>query len=123
MTKTAKANQFDIQTWIELAESDPEKFETMRAETIERAIQSSSEKRRNHLRRLQWRVDRLRERSATPMAATIELSRLMWDSFYRLHDSYQELVGNSNHRYQSGTLETDRGKSAQIIPFPPVSPH
>ena len=119
MTKTAKANQLDIQMWIELAESDPEKFETMRAETIERAIQSSSEKRRSHLRRLQWRVDRLRERSATPMAATIELSKLMWDSFYRLHDTYQELAGDTGQRRLSGR-QSAPGKSAQIIPFPPA---
>jgi hypothetical protein len=118
MDKAAKAQRVDIQTWIELAVSDPDKFEAMRAEAIERVIAASSEKHQERLRCLQWRVDQLRERSATPMAATIAISKLMWDSFYRLHDSYQDLAG----RHDAPRLAASQpaSQSAKIIPFRPV---
>jgi hypothetical protein len=118
MDKAVKARRFDIQTWIELAESDPDKFEAMRAEAIERVIAASSEKHQKRLRSLQWRVDKLRERSATPMAATIAISRLMWDSFYRLHDSYQDLAGRKDAPRLGARPAASQ--SAEIIPFPPV---
>lgn len=118
MDKAAKAKRVDIQTWIDLAESDPEKFEAMRAEAIERMIAASSEKHQERLRCLQWRVDRLREQSATPMAATIAISRLMWDSFYRLHDSYQDLAGRDDvPRLRTQPIASE---SAKIIPFRPA---
>lgn len=118
MGETAKANQLNIRMWMDLAETDPEKFEAMRAEAIERMIEAASEKRRSHLRRLQWRVDKVRERATTPMAATIAISEMMWDSFYKLHDSYQELVGNTR-QLQPGQAKP--AKTAQILPFRPAT--
>lgn len=113
MNEAAKAKQMNIRMWFDLAENDPEKFEAMRSEAIEKIIAASSEKRRIHLRRLQWRVDRARERAKSPMAATIAISEMMWDSFYELHDRYQELAG--------GTFQPKRASkpviSASILAF------
>jgi len=105
--------------WMDLAEHDPAKFEAMRTEAINRAIESASERHRIQLQRLQWRVDRIRERAATPMAATLAISEMMWDSFYRLHDSYQDLLGSTSGRQDKLRLAKPV-KSAQILPFRPV---
>jgi len=113
MNETAKAKHMNIRMWFDLAEKDPARFEAMRSEAIENMIAAASEKRRNHLRRVQWRVDRARERAKSPMAATIAISEMMWDSFYELHDRYQELAG--------GSFQPRRARkstpSAKILPF------
>jgi hypothetical protein len=91
MSNAVEHNQLDFDRWMELARKDPEKFESMRLEAIDEVIQSVSGERQMHLRRLQWRIDRARERAGTPMAATIAISKMMWDAFYDLKEQYQSL--------------------------------
>ncbi len=113
MRESAKLDELDINMWMDLAEHDPDKFEAMRSEAIERLITRAPEKCQLHLRRVQWRVDKIRERSTSPMGAVIAISEMMWGSFYELRDRYQELA--------LGGMEPNRmretAKSAQIIPF------
>lgn len=113
MRESAKLNELDINMWMDLAEHDPDKFEAMRSEAIESLIARAPEKCQLHLRRVQWRVDMIRERSTSPMGAVIAISEMMWSSFYELRDRYQELA--------LGGMEPNRmqktAKSAQIIPF------
>lgn len=114
MTQSTEPVKRDFTYWKDLALNDPEQFETRRAETISRAIARAPAESRLRLERLQWRVDRARERSATPMAATLEISRMMWDSFNSLRDSYHQAFTG-----QPGTQgQINKAKSASIIPFP-----
>lgn len=118
MKQTLSAKLEDFERWADLASRDPEQFEIERREVIEAFIQGVSSERRLHLQRLQWRVDRVRERCATPMAATIAITEMMWDAFYDLHDRYQDLCGSHNARYKPGKPT----KSATVLPFQaPVS--
>jgi hypothetical protein len=104
----------DFERWVELAVNDPAEFEVMRQAAIEEFLASVSTERRLHLQRLQWRVDRVRERCTTPMAATIAISEMMWDAFYDLHDHYQDLFGSKTApRYKQPATH----KSAKILPF------
>ena len=80
MDTNAAREQFDFDDWASLALRDPEAFEARRAELIEEFLSEQPEERRMRLRRLQWRIDRERERSGTPLAACIRISRMMWDS-------------------------------------------
>ena len=68
--------------WRELARSDPAMFEACRREVIAEAIRSAPPQRRERLERLQWRIDRERERHPDPMAACARLSRMMWESVH-----------------------------------------
>ena len=72
--------QFDFNAWSELAARDPEAFERRRSEVIEDFIRRAPEDRQERLRRLQWRIDRTRERAGNPVAACVRLSQMMWDS-------------------------------------------
>jgi len=74
-----------------LAKEDPDRFEALRLETIDDFISQVPESKRLHLRRLQWRIDQVRDRAGTPLAACVALSRMMWDSFSDLRECYQEL--------------------------------
>lgn len=71
----------DFDEWRALATADPEAFEAMRSKVLQAAIERAPKGKRPRLLGLQWRVDQVRRRSATPMAACISLSDMMWEAF------------------------------------------
>jgi hypothetical protein len=116
MMQPARAEMPEFEVWAELAKTDPERFEALRLETIDDFIASvPGEDRRQQLRRLQWRIDRVRERSSNPLAACIALSRMMWDSFSQLREQYQGLHEAGQGRSPHGTPT----RQAQILAFRP----
>lgn len=72
--------QIDFEQWSSLASLDPEAFEARRYELIEDVIRSAPLRCQPRLRGLQWRLDRVRERSGTPLAACIRMSEMMWEA-------------------------------------------
>jgi len=127
MKQSSESVKWDFSYWMDLALNDPEQFESKRMETIYRAIERAPAETRMRLERLQWRVDKARERSASPMAATLEISRMMWDSFHNLRDRYQELLhstaeGSSSLRIvKSQPQRQVPQKKAEVIPFPQLA--
>ena len=114
MKQVFSMTSIDFEKWAELAVTDPAEFEAMRKAAIDAFLESVPANRRLRLERLQWRVDRVRERCSTPMAATIAISEMMWDSFYDLHDHYQDMFGSKSvPRYKVAAPR----KSATILPF------
>lgn len=73
---------FDFDEWMRLAQQQPEEFQKRREAVIEAAIAKAPEHLEPRLRGLQWRIDRVRETSANPLAACVRISRMMWDSIY-----------------------------------------
>lgn len=71
----------DFDEWLTLASKDPAGFEAKRRKVLDAVIAQAPEERRQRLKGLQWRVDQLRGRSPTPLAACILLSEMMWESF------------------------------------------
>lgn len=71
---------FVFEEWRQLAETNPEAFEFTRQRMIDALIDEA--KCSDRLRRLQWRIDKERERSANPMSACVRLSSMMLDSVY-----------------------------------------
>lgn len=114
MKQAFSIEPMDFEKWAELAVNDPAGFEQMRQATIKAFLDSVSDERRLQLQRLQWRVDRVRERCKTPMAATIAISEMMWDAFYDLHDHYQDLFGREHAPHYKKPVQR---KSATILPF------
>ena len=43
-------------------------------------IQRMPEHKQQRMRCLQWKIDRVREQAANPVAACVKLSEMMWDS-------------------------------------------
>jgi hypothetical protein len=115
MSDMAQVEEWDFDVWMELAQNDPEKFEALRAQAIERVIEGVGGERKLHLRRLQWRIDQVRVRSKTPMAATMAISRMMWDSFYDLRDQYQDLFGDET----GGRRPVEIARPAKVLTFAP----
>lgn len=75
----------DFEAWHALANRDPERFEALRHRVIDAAIRRAPAERQQRLRCLQWRIDTVRRRSGSPLAATIRISGMMSDSLGRLH--------------------------------------
>lgn len=100
---------FDFDGWARLARDDPQAFEIKRAFVLECAIDAAPERSHHTLRRLQWKLDRIRETSATPLAACIRMQDLMWESVVGrdgLVDRLQLLPGS------------EPGGTARILTFP-----
>ena len=105
--------KLDFDEAMELARTDPAAFEQYRQGVIEELIESAPERNRQHLRCLQWRIDRERERASNPTAACVKLYRMMWDSFVGecgLIDTIRN-VRHAPHQVQS--LQT----KAEVIPL------
>ena len=78
-TSQFRKSPVDFDTWSRLAAINPDAFEKMRQAAIDEFIENAPRKRRQRLRRLQWRIDQERRASATPIAACIRISRMMWE--------------------------------------------
>lgn len=87
--------EYNFDYWSNLFKQDPEEFERRRAEEIDKVIASSHSAEMSHrLRRLQWSIDAERALSKNPLDALVKVQNRMWESFYKMNDALQELVGN-----------------------------
>jgi hypothetical protein len=105
--------EFDFDYWRRLASDDPGSFEVERSRVVEAVIAGAAPELRQRMRGLQWRIDRLRERSPNPMAACLRLNGMMMDSVFGkdgLMDVMQRL-GSMEITDHPGT------GGATIIPF------
>ncbi len=112
MIESRKQEKLNFETWMELWRDSPENFESVRAKRIADYINSVPEKHRERLRCLQWRIDKVRERAANPLAATIAISEMMWKSFDELGSMYKDLAGMVEGREPRRTRRT-----ATVLPF------
>jgi hypothetical protein len=110
MQQTHNTPAFDFDTWAALARQDLQAFELKRTSAIEAVINSAPRRNRLRLRRLQWKLDRIRQTSATPLAACVRMNAMLWDS----------VAGEDGllARLQQGPIPADRPcHSAKILPF------
>ncbi|MCE5181499.1 MAG: DUF3135 domain-containing protein [Betaproteobacteria bacterium] len=78
---------FDFNEWAALARTDPEGFARRRLAWIQVAISSAQKRNHARLERLQFRIDAKRRFARTPMKACLQLSSMMWDSFFDMKES------------------------------------
>ena len=73
-----------------LAENDPDQFEKYRDELINSFINSVPEEHQLKLKQIQWKLDGI-HKTKKGLAATIEISKMMWESFYKLKTKLEHL--------------------------------
>lgn len=108
-------SKFDFDAWVELARQDPQAFEEKRKHIIEDAIQGAPAHKQQRLRCLQWKLDKIRETSRTPMIACLHINRLLWENVTGEHgllNSLQQL--QTGHRSRSNDQV-----SAEVTPLFP----
>jgi hypothetical protein len=91
MSKPENAYHIDFDTWVRLAQTDPQRFEDLRDRVLDYCITRAPSKRQDRLRRLQWRVNQVRNTASNPMSACISISNMMWSSFSHLDKVYEDL--------------------------------
>jgi hypothetical protein len=79
--KEKSLTELNFDQAMELARTDPEAFEQYRRDVIEALIARAPERNRQHLRRVQWRIEQERKRASNPLSACVKLYRMMWESF------------------------------------------
>ena len=92
MSQAKPASRIDFDQWSQLAKTDPESFERQRSDVLNACIARASRNHQDRLRRLQWRIDRVRETASNPMAACVTISDMMWTAFHQLGEVYQQLA-------------------------------
>ncbi len=111
-TNNTKTNELTFEKWMELWQDSPNSFEHLRTKRINAYIESVPEVHRERLRCLQWKIDRVRERASNPLAATIAISEMMWQSFHELGAKYRELAD-----MVEGRQPAKPRRSATVLPF------
>jgi hypothetical protein len=107
--------RLDFDEWRELACADPEAFEAMRRRVLQAVIEQAPERCRRRLRGLQWQVDQVRRRSASPLDACISLSDMMWEAFAGERGLVQTLRGNQ--RCMAMGVGGQNAGPAKVIPL------
>jgi len=113
MTKNSKAKQMNFDKWLDLAMNDPDGFESARTAAIQGFLESTPKHSRQRLSGLQWRIDMIRQRSKTPMAACQAIYSMMWDQLAGDEGMIESLKSMAN-----GTFNAPEPKyNARILPF------
>lgn len=105
---------FNFDEWALLAKHDRHAFEQKRAATLQHYITTHA-KTADELRRLnglQFKVDMLRRRHKTPLAACIALSELLMTHVYQLANLDLAITT------QKSDKSNDPVKNATLLPFP-----
>lgn len=91
--------EFDV--LVDMARNDPERLEALRQSMVQNVIDNSGDEGlRRRLAGVQFRVDAVRRRSASPLAACIQISEMMCQSLAELHRS---MVAPETHPNAVGT--------------------
>lgn len=74
--------RFDFERWMRIAKEDPRRFEILRQEAIDEAINKASKENQSRLRGLQFHIDSKRRLSGSALGSCIQMSTMMLDQFY-----------------------------------------
>jgi hypothetical protein len=100
----------DFDAWSALARSDPQAFEVCRERVIDEAIRRAPAHRQQRLRRMQWKLNQIRNTSRTPMIACLRMHRLMW----------QAVIGETGLLEclnRPDAIRRSRDRAARVVPF------
>ena len=110
--------KFDFDAWVKLARQDPQAFEEKRKRIIEEAIQGAPAHKQQRLRCLQWKLDKIRDTSRTPLIACLHINRLLWENVTGKHGLLNRLQQLQSGHPDHSTDQT----TAEITPLHPREP-
>jgi hypothetical protein len=104
----------DFDAWSALARSDPQAFEDCRDRVINQAILRAPAHKRQRLRRMQWKLNQIRNTSRTPMIACLRMNRMLWEAVIGDRGLLDCLLHPDDSRRRTDATDT---QTARIIPF------
>ncbi len=107
--------EFDFDKWAQLARDDPAGFERQRDATLRALIATAPPEHRQRLEGLQFRLNMERQRSGTPLGASVRMNSLMWAGFHRLRNELnaaaRTLAASQPARASAEVISFDRARS------------
>lgn len=97
---------------LKLAQHNPEQLEALRQQAVEETISNAPDAQQRRLRGLQFQIDAERRIANNPMAACINISKMMHDRLFELRQFVNPDEANS---LQMPAYADD--DSAAILPF------
>jgi hypothetical protein len=115
MQEQHASQPFDFDAWAKLASNDPQAFELQRTQAVDQLIRQAPPHKQQRLRCLQWKLDQIRRIAPSPLAATIRMNRLLWES----------VTGTDGllDRLQRPLDARGRQYTASVLPFPASLSH
>jgi hypothetical protein len=104
----------DFDAWSALARSDPQAFEDCRDRIINEAILRAPPRKQQRLRRMQWKLNQIRNTSRTPMIACLRMNRMLWEAVTGDEGLLNCLLHPDASRRHPDATDTP---TARIIPF------
>lgn len=109
----------DFDHLAELAQTDPDQFEALRAELLEQCVQCAPPAMHRRLRGLVFELNAARQTAASPLASCLDASGRMWQSFDALRVqlnaavrpealSEEELASLTPERFDADVLQFRR---------------
>lgn len=109
-----ETGEFPFDFWARLAREDPGAFEDARRLMIDSLIDAAPSGMQPRLKGLQWRIDHIRSKAATPLSACLKISDMMWTNVLGEGGLAAQLKGLSE-----GDLTTPAPRpAADVLPFP-----
>ncbi len=104
--KKDSKQDFDFDEWHELSLRSPEEFELKRQRLCQQIIADAPAKSQKRLEGLLFQINMQRRKSSNPLDSCIQLSNMMWDSFYELFDEVKKF-SDASSRFQPISSSTD----------------
>jgi hypothetical protein len=114
MRHTTSPPPRDFDSWSTLARSDPRAFEDCRDRIINEAILRAPPHKQQRLRRMQWKLNQIRNTSRTPMVACLRMNRMLWEAVVGNNGLLNCLFHPDDSRRRAAAMDKP---SAAIIPF------
>jgi hypothetical protein len=102
---------FDFDAWAKLFIENPQAFEKQRLQAVEQLIRQAPVHKQQRLRCLQWKLDQIRRTTPNPLAASVRMNQLLWESLAG--------PGGLLERLQQPHASHRSRPPAQVMAFPP----
>ncbi len=104
---------------VDMARSDPDRFNQLRQDLVEQFISKAPEKKRERLRSLQWRIDAEIARHSNPLGACVAISRMMEEKVFGKDGLIESLYALNAATHGSPNTKAAEVAEETIVQFQP----
>lgn len=109
----------NFETLVDMAQNNPDQLEKLRHDMSQKIIDAAPDRIRRRLAGLQFQIDSQRKLAKNPMAACINISMMMHDSFDELRAALNHYTARLSEREQLELQRQQQEKGlSNVVQFP-----
>jgi len=108
-----ETSEFPFDFWAKLAQEDPDAFEKARKLMLDSLIEAAPARAQPRLKGLQWQIERIRSKAATPLSACLKISDMMWTNVLGEDGLAAQFDGRGHGEPTAATAK----KAAEVLLF------